>query len=108
MNKILVAFLLILTTISCNTNESQPLSQEQFIDFYIDIQKFDETISKENVDSLRMQLHKQRIVQILEFHKITKEDVLETVNYYNTHPLLWKYFFDSVNVRLAKMKNSSD
>jgi len=94
--------LLATTYFSCQSLQSLPLSQEQFVSFYIAARYSDETIPNGNNDSLRVSHNMERVRNILSMQNIASDDVLKTVEYYNENPLLWKLFFDSVHSKIAQ------
>ncbi|MFT4153041.1 DUF4296 domain-containing protein [Parafilimonas sp.] len=55
------------------------------------------TIKKEKDTSSATQLNTAYMAQVLQMHKINKDDFFKSFDYYQTHPALNKILFDSIN-----------
>lgn len=91
---------IVLLFFSCS--EKEILSEEKFIEIYVDILVAQDTLSEEsvNMDSLN--------TIILNRHKTSDLVYRNTVNYYNESAERWEQFFDKVVVYVEALKTKNE
>jgi|GEM_PF-1866999 hypothetical protein len=81
-----------------------PLSQETFISFYAELLLLG-LQQPDGRDSLRMQMNRQNVAELLKRYKTTKEQVFISAEKFSLYPEQWKEIMDSVAERMRNHKH---
>jgi len=95
-NKELIIFPLLILFSSCGNKNEIP--EEKFIQVYVDLVIAQDTTgaTRDGMDSLKKDIFTK--------HRITEDQYIATVHYYNEDPDRWKDFFDKATMYAESLK----